>query len=695
LKRCFADLERVRALFKGGEVEPTERHASEVRALLVDLYLAQGGEAAVEKAASVAETASERALVALARADVRVESGSAVEAADALQTALASSADVKIEEGGSIEPAARRIRRRLLQLAADGEQGAAVRAHFDAVAAEAGVAGLELANQYPAAGGAPAALVAAAEAALSETPGEAYDLAGRVLSDYAWSSSVESARELRARSMAERGLDPAPPRRVDPKIAFPLREIRSEEAAGGSLQGSTPSLVRFADGVTAGDAERVFFFLRSSDLGGEYVRCRDLETGATLWRGYANFGDAVPEQPAPGETLLDRRFAVGISGGTICIGTLHGFSAFELGSGSVGGRIEWQAPYGPGLKKLAAVLNGKTAAARARGGRFIMNAPAAPDELPPVPRPVIAHGVAVVVFGGRTTAYLVHVRDHDEGKQLWLADEKGSLVGDPIVVGDRLVTTFASPFEVHVRRLDDGKLEQRLAIGPGEPAGPAVVGPDGSVYVATQLGQLRRFDLVTGEEAWSAHVDTRVARIAHADAGVVVVQSEDGEGLAYDAVTGRRMWRAPLAAPNASEEVIAFASDGGRLYSWSGVVANASIRATLGPWSVFGAYSKSRIRGIDLATGKVEWTKDVEGALHIAGRMIASDGVVVATWTSKGQTVLLGLGRAKGEERQRTSVKHGRIPWARPDVTATAGTVLLSTGEGVRIFRSSKRGSEK
>ena len=690
--RALADLERARAVFASGDVEPTEAHAAEVRALSIDLYLDTGTREAVEKASALAETASERTLVALALAEVDVAAGEPVSAARALQTALAAADGVKVEADGAIESAPRRLRRRLLALAADPTHGPAVRAHFDASAGAAGISGRDLADRYPAAGGAPDTLLAAAEAALARRPEEAYDLAERLIRDYSWSAAVERARDVRGRSMSDRGLDPVPPRRVGPGIGFPLREIRSEEATGGALQGKTPTLVRFADGLTAGDAGHVFFFLRSSDLGGEYVRCRDVTTGATLWRGYANFGDAVPEKVVAGEEFLDRRFAGGISGDTVCIGTIHGFSAFELGEGSFGGRIVWQAPYGPGLRKLAAEAAGKPAGnVRIRRG-FI--AAAVASDPPDVPRPVIAHGVAAVVHEGRATAYRVDVRGRDEGEQLWSFDESGTLVGDPVIVGDRLVATFHSPFQVHVRRLNDGALEPRLPIGPGDPAGPAIVGPDGGLFVATDLGQLRRYDLATGVEDWSTHVDARLARIVHVDGKRVVVETEDGAGIALDATTGQRLWREPLAAPNAREGTIAVVGDADRLYAWSGVVADAPAAQQVGGYATFGVYSTSRVRGIDLATGKALWTSDVEGSVHVAGQLVAADGAVLIAWSAQGRTVLLGLDGVKGDEKTKDSVKHDQ-PWCRPDVTATAGTVLLATGDGVRIYRSTTRGDAK
>ncbi len=124
--------------------------------------------------------------------------------------------------------------------------------------------------------------------------------------------------------------------------------------------------------------------------------------------------------------------------------------------------------------------------------------------------------------------------------------------------------------------------------------------------------------------------------------------------VAIDASTGQELWRHNLDGVDTS-------TDGGTaaLGTGSGVVVPPS---------------GGRVEGIDLATGKVRWTR--------AGRKLADgpDTVVVAS-TGPGTTVIELLDRSSGESRWGTDVG--------PDMggtTADSSAVLVTTGESTVAY---------
>jgi len=73
---------------------------------------------------------------------------------------------------------------------------------------------------------------------------------------------------------------------------------------------------------------------------------------------------------------------------------------------------------------------------------------------------------------------------------------------------------------------------------------PAHVG--GKLYAASASGELAAFDAASGKQLWRTRLDTGVTAGVASDGNTVVVAGKDGAGRAFEAATGARRWKAQM-----------------------------------------------------------------------------------------------------------------------------------------------------
>lgn len=98
---------------------------------------------------------------------------------------------------------------------------------------------------------------------------------------------------------------------------------------------------------------------------------------------------------------------------------------------------------------------------------------------------------------------------------------------------------------------------------------PAVVG--NSLYVAARAGSLARFD--DGHQVWRMSANQVLSGGVGSDGKLVVVGTPKGEVLAFDAATGKEMWKTRvssevLAAPAVGDGLVAVRSGDSRIYAF-------------------------------------------------------------------------------------------------------------------------------
>jgi len=101
---------------------------------------------------------------------------------------------------------------------------------------------------------------------------------------------------------------------------------------------------------------------------------------------------------------------------------------------------------------------------------------------------------------------------------------------------------------------------------------PAVVG--NSVYVVARDGTLARFD--DGSQVWSIFVGQIVSGGVGSDGKRVVVGTPKGDVLAFDAASGKELWKARassevLAAPSVDNDIVAVRSGDSRIFAFEPV----------------------------------------------------------------------------------------------------------------------------
>ena len=255
----------------------------------------------------------------------------------------------------------------------------------------------------------------------------------------------------------------------------------------------------------------------------------------------------------------------------------------------------------------------------------------------------------------------------------------------------------------------------------GAQGAPAfTIGVDGLVYVVEddRVVQIDAGTEAQGQERWHARLGTggarfRVADGLVADRSLFVMASLDGQVVALDPEDGHEIWRRPLPgevlAPPAldTQRVIVHTGNGQvmaldrttgkRLWVYSEVLPSLTLRGTSAPVlvgdKVLAGFANGRLVALDAATGSLLWTNEVgvpEGRTVLA-RMVDIDADPV---------VIDGLVYASAYQRRvlAASVVSGRTVWSRDisthlDMAHDAGRLYL-VGDKGQIWAVDRRTGE-
>ena len=153
----------------------------------------------------------------------------------------------------------------------------------------------------------------------------------------------------------------------------------------------------------------------------------------------------------------------------------------------------------------------------------------------------------------------------------------------------------------------------------------------GRVYVADARGRVTAWDAGSGRSVWRADTDAEITGGVGAGGGLVLAGTEDGEVIALHAETGAVAWRTQLTSevlsrPRAAgDRVVARildgklvgldAASGELLWSYDGGVPALSVRGTASPAVVAGVtiagFDNGRIAAVRSATGEILWEATV------------------------------------------------------------------------------------
>ncbi len=127
----------------------------------------------------------------------------------------------------------------------------------------------------------------------------------------------------------------------------------------------------------------------------------------------------------------------------------------------------------------------------------------------------------------------------DQLRVLWQANagNAGEFVFTPAVVGK---TVFAAGKDGSIVRIEEG--QQTWRISAGQPISGGVGADAKTVAVGTMKGEVLAFDAATGKEIWKAHTSSDILAAPAVADGLVIVRSGDSRIFAYDAADGRRRW---------------------------------------------------------------------------------------------------------------------------------------------------------
>lgn len=215
---------------------------------------------------------------------------------------------------------------------------------------------------------------------------------------------------------------------------------------------------------------------------------------------------------------------------------------------------------------------------------------------------------------------------------------------------------------------------------------PALVGD--ALYAAGAEGTLARTEF--GRETWRIRAAKRVTAGVAADDERVVIGSGDGEVLAFDAKTGKPLWKAPvtgepIGAPLIADgmvitrvgdnQLIAHAlADGKRRWIYQRSQAALSLRGQIGMTRVgdllIAGFSGGKLVAVTLAAGMPRWEASV--AIPRGSNEIERLADLVADPVVRGESVCVAAyqGRVACVETQR-----GVVQWTR-DIGSSAGLDL-------------------
>ncbi|MCC7412525.1 MAG: outer membrane protein assembly factor BamB [Gammaproteobacteria bacterium] len=246
-------------------------------------------------------------------------------------------------------------------------------------------------------------------------------------------------------------------------------------------------------------------------------------------------------------------------------------------------------------------------------------------------------------IGAGTDELFVELRPTIDGATVYCAERKGKVTAVDIEQGRTVWSTDT---------------DAPLAGGPG-------VG-DGLVLVGTSKGEVIALDAAEGKERWRAQVSSEVLAAPRSSDGIVVARTGDGKLFGLRAATGERIWVYDRTVPVLSlrgtsppvlvDDMVLTGFDNGRLVAlelrtgrllWETQIAVPRGRSDLERMvdidaepvvygrSVYVATFQGRVASLALATGEIEWARDISSAAGLAvdvTRMYVTDenGVIWA-----------------------------------------------------------------
>ncbi|MDP2792823.1 MAG: outer membrane protein assembly factor BamB [Sulfurisoma sp.] len=136
-------------------------------------------------------------------------------------------------------------------------------------------------------------------------------------------------------------------------------------------------------------------------------------------------------------------------------------------------------------------------------------------------------------------AELTAIQTTAEARMLWSnsVGDAGQFVFTPAVVGERV---YAAGSNGNLYRFDNGKQMWKVSAGKDISGG---VGADAKVVVVgTQKGEVLAFDADSGKPLWQARASSEVLAAPAVADGLVVVRSGDSRIYGFEAASGARRW---------------------------------------------------------------------------------------------------------------------------------------------------------
>ena len=173
------------------------------------------------------------------------------------------------------------------------------------------------------------------------------------------------------------------------------------------------------------------------------------------------------------------------------------------------------------------------------------------------------------------------------------------------------------------------QLNWQVSVGKAAPGLAPAITPN-SVYAAASDGTLVRVDTASGRQVWRINVGQKLSAGPGADESHVVVGTDKGDVIAFDA-NGKPAWTAQvssevIAPPRLADEVVVVFSGDGRIYGlfaadgktkWVHQRSNPAltIRNTAGGVTsrggVFAGTPGGRLLALDVTTGNIGWDATV------------------------------------------------------------------------------------
>lgn len=224
------------------------------------------------------------------------------------------------------------------------------------------------------------------------------------------------------------------------------------------------------------------------------------------------------------------------------------------------------------------------------------------DELFVRLEPLAADGAVYVAERGGDVAAI----GAENGRILWKTDTDARLSGGPGLAGDQ-VLVGSSDGEVIALAAADGAERWRTRVTSEVLAAP--VGTAGIVVARSGDGNLFGLKAGTGDRVWTYDRSVPVLSLRGTSQPVLVddlvlAGFDNGRLAALELATGRLVWEATVAVPRGRSD----------LERMVDIDATPVVYGR----SVYAATFQGRVVAIDIATGDIEWARDISSAAGLA-----------------------------------------------------------------------------